>query len=186
MKKKYLLIGVVVVVVLGIGVAVLFSTTEPQAAVTQESEKKESAGSDKEISSTNQTSSPSTDEGEASNTNESKGSTTTTPERAQYQKFTLEDFQEAAGKKRLIFFYDPTQQASTQLNDMLRDNFDKLPADVAIFSAHIVIEYELAAQLGVTEAGTVVRYDDNGRAMAVYQVLDQKPTLEVFRQALDI
>ncbi len=184
MKKKYLLIGVVVVVVLGIGVAVLFSTTKPQAAVTQESEKKESAGSDKEISSTNQTSSPSTDEGEASNTNESKGSTT--PERAQYQKFTLEDFQEAAGKKRLIFFYDPTQQASTQLNDMLRDNFDKLPADVAIFSAHIVIEYELAAQLGVTEAGTVVRYDDNGRAMAVYQVLDQKPTLEVFRQALDI
>lgn len=180
--KKYILIGAIVTLFGGaIAYAyMLDSQTKPKTTSTSTSIS----------SSTVETS----ENEETQNANQEKDETDTTkPDdekskiigSASYTDYDLETFRSVADETRILFFYDSTHAPSKTLDNLLENDIENFPDDVHVFKVDYASEKDLVTELSVSQAATVLKYEDVDQLTGIY-VANDTPDIASFRQILSL
>lgn len=102
-----------------------------------------------------------------------------------YQSFSVTGFKAVAGSTRILFFYDAANTPSVKLDTVLKAHAAELPKDIYVFKVSYTEERELAEDLSVSQAGTVLKYDAENSLSGIY-IATSEPDMATFRRALTI
>lgn len=105
--------------------------------------------------------------------------------KATYTKFSADAFRAAAGKERILFFYDSAHTPSKRLDEMLSASLKDLPNKLRIFKVNFAEQKELGEQFGVTEPGASLKFDTNSQLSAVYIATDN-PDIATYKKVLSL
>lgn len=96
---------------------------------------------------------------------------------ASYEEFSEAVFRAASSKPRILFFYDSTHAPSVALDSQLRTRASELPHDLHIYRITLATHKDIAEQFGVTQPGTVLKFDSNSQLAGIY-IAPDNPTFD--------
>jgi len=163
-NSNYILFGVIGVLLVVIGFAVVLGNSKndaPKTALTNNSSSLSSENSEK-----NQNVSESINSSSNSSSSSSNNSSTKTSEneskKGEYTVYSSEKLA-SSDKQNLVIFFNASWCPTCKIaNNNINSDLESIPSDLAIFNADYDKETELKKKYGVTYQHTFVKVDKNG------------------------
>lgn len=93
---------------------------------------------------------------------------TVMPSSSRYVSYSKAAYDEAADKKRILYFHATWCPICTVVNEELTEKADQIPSDLVVFKTDYDIERELKTTYGVTYQHTFVQVDGAGNKVTAW------------------